>query len=42
MHHVGNTSKTVATMVFKDDKVLVEIKGRIMTDISLKGVYSKE
>jgi CubicO group peptidase (beta-lactamase class C family) len=44
MHHVGYTTKPVTTMVFKDDKVLVEIKGQISgwPDISLKGVYSKE
>ncbi len=42
-HNVGSTIKGVATMVFKDDKVLVEIKGTDnVTDISLKGVCSKE
>ncbi len=42
-HNVGSTVKGVATMVFKDDKVLFEIKGTDnVTDISLKGVCSKE
>jgi hypothetical protein len=42
-HNVGSTIKGVAIMVFKDDKVLVEIIGTDnVTDISLKGVCSKE